>query len=654
MFLTQPSSPAPPEGKDIEKMVEEYEGASARRTLTGPVGLFVAIVAGLFALFYLYQSKFGIISPEANRGIYVGITVFLCLLLYPASKKSPRDRITVLDGILALLAVVVTVYFVINYGQMANRIGFVTTPDLIMGLIAIVLCIEATRRVTGNVLAVIAVIFVIYALFGPYFPGILSHKGFTLHRVAGFLFSSLYGIFGGVAAIFANFVFMFMLFGTFLEFSGAGKFFIDFPYSLLGRARGGPAKVAIVASGLMGSINGSAAANVVTTGTFTIPLMKRVGYKPHMAGAIEAVASTGGMLMPPIMGAGAFVMSEFTGISYWHIALVSFVPAVLYYMYLYLMVDYQARNLGLSGLPKSELPDPRHELKQGWYYLLPVAVVIYLLVNGYSPGATAFWGIVGCVALSWVRKDTRMGLKEIGDALVKGTVQSLTVGATVGTIGIIVGVVYLTGLALKFSSLLLALSGGILPVAILLVGVAAYVLGMGITATTSYVILAVLAVPALQELGVEVLAAHLIVYWMSLIGNINPPVCLAAFAGAAIAQADPMKTGWTAVRFGQPLYIIPFLFAYTPILFNGPTPEVIRAIAGAFLGIYMVAGFTQGYQLRKLNWVERILAGISAVLLCWPDVYTDIMGFVLMIMLLLWQMVTIRRQRAGAADIKIQ
>jgi len=637
--------------QEMEKMIEQYEGTSEKRNMKGPLGKFIAAVAALFTLFFMYQGSVGVIAPEINRGVYVGITIFLSVLLFPASKKSPGNRITVLDAILAIAALVTTGYFMFMYPQMANRIGFVTDLDMVMSVIAIILSLECVRRVTGNALCIIAAVFLLYAYFGNYFPGMLSHKGFSIARISSFSYASLYGIYGSVAAIFASFVFLFITFGTFLEASGAGKFFIDFPYSFLGRARGGPAKVAVLASGFMGSINGSATANVVTTGTFTIPLMKKVGYHPHMAGAIETVASTGGMLMPPIMGAGAFIMAEFTGIPYWDIVKACFIPAILYYFYLYLMVDFQAHNLGLKGLPKEELPDPWQILKKGWYYTIPIIVIVYMLVAGYSPPMAAVIASVLAMMLSWIDKDTRMSAQDIYNTLVKSAVTSITVGATVGAIGLIIGVVYLTGLGLKFSDLLLSLSGGYIFMAIILIAISAYMLGMGITATTSYVILAVLAAPALQEMGVPLLHSHLIIFWASLIANVNPPVCLAAFAAAAIAKAPPMKTGWTSLIFAQPLYIMPLVFAYAPaILLVGETSEIVRTVISVTVGVIMAACFFQSWLLRRLMLIERVWVAVAAVLTIHPGEYSDYIGIAMAIAILIFQFLT-RKKKVVSKEI---
>ncbi|AGK99688.1 TRAP transporter, 4TM/12TM fusion protein [Desulfoscipio gibsoniae DSM 7213] len=627
--------------QEMEKMIEQFEGVTNKRDLKGPLGKFIALIAALFTLYFMWQGAFGVSAPEASRGIYVGISMFLCLLIYPATKKSPGHKISVMDGILGALVIMVMLYFIIMYPQMSYRAGFVTTPDLIMGIIAIVLALETVRRVTGKVLFLVTVCFLAYGYLGPYFPGILSHKGFSISRMAGFMYSSLYGMFGSVASIFSSFVFLFITFGTFLEASGAGRFFIDLPYALLGRARGGPAKVAVLASGFMGSINGSATANVVTTGTFTIPLMMKVGYKPHMSGAIEAVASTGGMIMPPIMGAGAFIMAEFTGIPYWDIVVVSIIPAALYYFYLYLMVDFQAQNLGLKGLPKEELPDPKKIFKEGWYYIVPIGVIIYMLVAGYSPPMAAVIGCVLTVACSYLNKNTRMSPKDIYNALTKAAISSLIVGSTVAAIGIIIGVVYLTGLGLKFTDIILSLSGGFLPLAIVFVGIASYALGMGVTATTSYIILGVLAAPALQELGVGLLAAHLIVFWVTQIANINPPVCLAAFAAAAIAKAEPMKTGITALIFAQPLYIMPFIFAYVPaMLLEGEIGVIIRAVLSVTIGFYFAASFFQAWMVRKVRFIERLLIAGIAVMLLLAHPTTDYIGFIAAIVMFVFLFIT--------------
>ncbi len=371
-----------------------------------------------------------------------------------------------------------------------------------------------------------------------------------------------------MANVLATYVILFIFFGAFLHKSGAGKFFIDFPMALAGKSAGGPAKVAVIASAIFGSVSGSAIANTVSTGAFTIPLMKRAGFKPHVAGAIEPAASIGGMFMPPIMGAGGFLMAELTETPYSHIMLIAIAPALLYFFSVFCMIHFEAKKNNIKGLAQTE-----HwwvVLKREWYYSLPLVVITVLMIMGRSPGYAAFWATLSCIGISWFNKETRMGPKEIWEATLTGANNTLIIGATLGVIGIIVGTISLTGIGLKFSDIIISLAGGNLFAAIMLVALASLVLGMGVPVTAAYLITAVLAVPPLQEMGVVLIAAHMIVYWFSQDSNITPPVCVAAYAGAAIAGSDPWKTGWTSFKFAKLLYVMPVLFAFTPaILFEG-------------------------------------------------------------------------------------
>jgi len=616
------------------------------RNLTGWQGIIVTVVAALFTLTYLYIARFGVPNPQLNRGLYIGFTFVLVIILYPATKKSPQHRLTVVDFLLLAAAIAVIAYFVIEYPKMTFRAGEVTTTDMVFSIIALVVTLEVTRRTLGNTLPIIAIVFLIYAYFGPYMPAIIDHRGFSIERITTYQFTTLYGIFGVVSSIFAKFVFLFIIFGTFLDKLGAAKFFIDVPYALTGRTRGGPAKTAVFVSGLMGSVSGSAVANVITTGTFTIPLMKKTGYESHVAGGVETAASSGGQMVPPIMGAGAFLIAEFAGVPYWHIVKISVIPAILYFASVLWLVDLEAAKKGLKGLPKQELPNVKKVLKEGWFFVLPLVAIIGLLMLGYSPAQSGFWAIVSTVAVGMLNKSTRIGLREFVDLLKEAAVKSLTIGASAGTIGIIIGVVYLTGLGLKFSDLVVSLSGGILPFAIILVGMASYVLGMGLTVTSSYIILAILAVPALTKLGVPLLAAHLIVFWFSQDANITPPVCLAAFAAAGIAGSDPMKTGWAAFKFGKGLYLMPFLFAYTPILLNGPVWEIVITLISVSLGIIAAGPALQGYFIKKTSLPERIILGLAAFLLFHPGLTTDSIGLIILLAVVAKQVVANNRATA--------
>ncbi len=616
----------------------ENQSKSKIRNLKGSWALLIGILAAAFTLYYLYTAKFGIHSPQASRGFYVGLTYILVLLLYPASKKAPRDRIPWYDLLLALLAALVTGYFVVEWPQIVQRIGVPSSSDLVLGAVAVLLTLEVSRRAMGNVMTFLGVMFVLYAFLGPYLPGILAHKGYTLKRFLSFQYTSFNGIYGVVSQIFATYVFLFLIFGTFLEKSGAARFFIEFPYAFAGRLRGGPAKLAVLASGVMGSISGSAVANVLTTGTFTIPLMKRIGYRPHVAAAIETAASTGGQIMPPLMGAGAFLIAEFTGRTYWDVVVVSFIPALLYYFSVYMMVDLEAAKEGLKGLSKEELPDPWQILRRGWFYFLPVVLIIGLLMTGYTPAVAGFWGTMATIFLGLVNPYHRFGLKEIWKGCSEAAIRSLPVGATVGIIGIIIGVTQLTGLGLKFSDIVVSLSGGILLLALILITLASYVLGMGLTVTSSYIILAILAAPALKELGVPLLAAHLIIFWVSQDANLTPPVCLAAFAAASVAKSEPMKTGWTAWMFGRGLYIPPLLMAYSPaFLLNGTPAEFLVVTASAALGIVAFSSGFVNYLHRRMAVWERVLVFLAGGLLVVPGIETDLLGAALFLALWTFQ-----------------
>jgi TRAP transporter 4TM/12TM fusion protein len=413
-----------------------------------------------------------------------------------------------------------------------------------------------------------------------------------------------------MANVLATYVILFIFFGAFLHKSGAGRFFIDLPLALAGRTTGGPAKVAVIASALFGSVSGSAIANTVSTGAFTIPLMKRAGFRPHVAGAIEPAASIGGMFLPPIMGAGGFLMAELTGLPYAYIMIISVGPALIYFFSVFCMIHFEAKKLKIVGIQDEEFPHWKKVLAGGWYFSLPLVIITILMLIGRSPGFAAFWATISCVVISWVNKETRMGLKEIWQAIQTGARNTLLIGATVGVIGVIVGVISLTGMGLKFSDLIIALAGNSLLLAIILIALASLVLGMGVPVTASYLIVAVLAVPALGAFGVAAVVAHQIVYWLSQDSNITPPVCVAAYAGAAIAGSDPWKTGWTAFKYAKMLYVMPLLFAFTPsILFQGKIVEVkMPAIEAPFASVLQV-NVKEGQEYRAGEIVALVRIG---------------------------------------------
>ncbi|MGI6066203.1 MAG: TRAP transporter permease, partial [Bacillota bacterium] len=505
-----------------------------------------------------------------------------------------------------------------------------TNFDFIFGTLAVLLIIEGTRRSLGWALPAVALVFLAYAFAGPYLPGILTHRGYPIEMVLDELYLTTEGIFGVAASASATFVFMFILFGAFLENTRIGQFFISLAFAITGGMKGGPAKTAVVASGLMGMVSGSGIGNVATTGTFTIPLMKKMGFQPHIAGAIEAAASTGGQIMPPIMGAAAFIMTEFTGTSYFEIIKLAFIPGLLYFFMVIMQVHFRAHKRNVRVIPKEELPSIRGILKDGWYLFIPILVLIVLLVKQYTPLFAATCAIFAAIIVSLFDKKDRMTLAKLFEALTQGAKAAAPIAMACACAGIVVGVLTLTGLGMKFSSLIVSGAGGNLFIGMVLVGITAFILGMGLPVVAAYVVLAVLGAPALCELGVPILAAHLIVMWFTQTSNITPPVCLAAFTAAGIAGSDPMRTGFASIRFGIGLFAIPFLFAYSPILTGfGFNFGFLQTVITATIGIVVVSAAIEGYLRRPMGIIERIILGVAGIMLVWPDFIVSIIGLVI-------------------------
>lgn len=581
-----------------------------------------ALAVGL-SLFQLYTAGFGVFTALVQRSVHLGAILTLTFLLYPSWKGARKDRLfswLLLDLVLVGATLACCLYVILDLDAIVDRQGNWLFSDVVVSAVGILLVLEACRRVIGPFMAVICGCFLLYAFLGPYMPDLVAHKGYGVERVATTLFLTTEGIFGVPLYVAATFVFVFVLFGAFLEVSGGGRFFIDLAYALTGRFAGGPAKASVVASGFMGSVSGSAVANVVATGTFTIPMMKKVGYRPHVAGAIEAAASTGGQLMPPIMGAGAFLMAEFTNTSYLTIIKVAIVPAVLYYLTLLVFVHLEARKQGMRGLPPDKLPRARAVLKDGLHFILPVAALITALMLHVSPMMAGFVAVVSTYAASLLRKGSRMGLGKVLRALELGGRNAIMVSVACAAAGIIVGVVGLTGQGLNFSSMVLELSMNVKVIAILLIGLASLVLGMGLPVTASYIVLATLAGPALLDLGVPLMVTHMIVFWYSQDANVTPPVSLASFAGAGIAGANPMRTAFTSWKLSKGLYILPIVMAYRPLLLNGTPVDVVVTIVSCALGLVAFAAALDRFLLRHLSWTETACLVVAAACLFWPAI----------------------------------
>ena len=547
-------------------------------------------------LFYSYAAVIQPAATQYHRGIYVIVTYVLVFMLY----RSKSSLMRVVDYVLMLLSIVSIGYWIFNFEVINYRTGAETQLDMVMAVIGVLIGIELARRVVGTVFVILGSLLLLYGVFGDYMPELISHAGDTFPELCVSIFYKSDGIFGIMANVLATYVLLFVIFGAFLEKCGAEKFFIDFPLAAVGHKTGGPGKVAVIASGLFGSISGSAIANVVSTGAFTIPMMKKAGFKPHVAGGIEPAASIGGMFMPPIMGAGGFIMAELTGLPYSEIMLVAIFPALMYFYSVYLMVHFYAKKNNIVG-EKSE-HNAMYILKNEWFYALPLIVITVFMLTGYSPAYSAILGIVACLVISWFRKETRIGVKEFIEASRAGAESSLKIGAVVGVIGIIIGVLTYSGLMLTIADIVIELAAGRLFLTIILIALVSLVLGMGVPVTAAYLITAVVAVPALTHLGVNELAAHMVVYWLSQDSNITPPVCIAAFAGATIAKANMWRTAFSAFKFAKFLYLGAFLFGYVPgFTLDGSTMDIVKTFVLIIIGTYGYTWILSGIWMKHFK-----------------------------------------------------
>ncbi len=547
-------------------------------------------------VFYSWAAVIQPMATQYHRGVYVIITYVLVFLLYKAKTKIGR----VIDYLLILLSAISIGYWMFMFEVINYRTGAETQIDMVFAIIGVIIGIELARRVVGSVFVILGTVMLLYGVFGHMAPDLVSHAGAPFTELCVSIFYKSDGVFGIMANVLATYVILFVLFGSFLEKCGAQKFFIDWPLAAVGHKIGGPGKVSVIASGLFGSISGSAIANTVSTGMFTIPMMKKAGFRPHIAGAIEPAASIGGMFMPPIMGAGGFIMAELTGVPYSTIMLVAIFPAFMYFFSVFCMVHYEAKMYNIVG-EKSEF-SPMEIFKKQWFYMVPLIVITIFMLYGFSPGYSAILGLVSCIAVSYVRKDTRIGPKRFIEASRAGTENSLKIGATVGVIGIIIGVLTFSGLVLTFADIMIELAGGSLLLTILLIALASLVLGMGVPVTAAYLITAVVAVPALTHLGVNQIAAHMIVYWLSQDSNITPPVCIAAFAGATIAKANMWRTAFSAFKFAKFLYLGPILFGYVPgFSLDGSRMDIVKAFIAIFFATWAYSWFLSGIWVKTLK-----------------------------------------------------
>lgn len=602
------------------------------RTYTGKTNTVITVLMILWVAFQLWFSTFGIMPSVDLRASHCLFLLIFAFLLCPSCKEQEMtlSRPRIFDIILIALAFLAFGCLIINYTKVARDGGRIDTFQMCIAVVGILVVFEAGRRTSRN-LTILALIFLAYNFFGRYVPGQLGHNGFTLKRILITQFWGTQGILGTGAGVFASYIFLFVVFGAFLKHSGFSAFINDLSLSVVGKSPGGPAKVAVIASAMLGMMNGSAVANVATTGTITIPLMKRSGYKNEFSAAVEATASTGGQFCPPIMGAAGFIMAEFLGVNYTTVIAAALVPALLYYLGLLMSVHFEAKRLGLTGIPAENIPDAKEVFRKGWHLLIPLVVLIAVMILGRSPIFAATLAIPVTVASSWLKKDTRMTWDKIVSACVEGARGAVTVGISCLLIGVIIGTVTLTSLGLNLGYLILnGFTGTNLYLVGLLVMVISVILGMGVPGVAAYVIVQAVAVPVLLKAGAVPLAAHMFCLVYACLSNITPPVAISCYVAAGIAEADQTKTGLIAIRLALTGFIIPLFFLANPVLLplagDFTAISTIIAASTAAAGTIMLSGGLEGWFITRQHWIERILFIASGLLLLYPGTVTDIIG----------------------------
>lgn len=625
---------------DAEQILEKYDKENQFRLQIGKWAWVVTFLGVALTLFHLYTGYFGTLPSQKQGAVHLGTALGIIFLLYPAKKEWRRTQKTVpwYDVMLAITAMYVTYHKILFFDTiLQSRISGYSPLDVVISIIGIALVLEATRRTVGVPIVVVASLAILYTLFGKYIPTqILSHPGFSLDRITTNLWFRESGVFGTPIQISAKFIFLFLFFGVILVHTPIGRFFNDLAFALTGRYTGGTAKAAVVASALQGTVSGSSVGNTVASGSFTIPMMKKAGFTPEFAGATEASASTGGQIMPPMMGAAAFIMMEYLGVSYAVIMLAAVIPAILYFTGIFIGTHFEAKRLKIFGLPKSELPVLKTLLLQNGYMLIPLFVIIGTIMYGFTPQRAALFGILSAFLVSFVRKESRMSLRDIVNVLEQGARVALPVISAVATAGIIAGVVSITGLGAKFASGIIALSGGLLIFALFFTMVSCIILGMGLPTTANYVVTATIAAPVLiNEFGIAPLAAHMFVFYFGIVADITPPVCLAAYAGAGIAKGNPFKTGMTAVKLAIAAFIVPYIFIYNPILVlvDATAVKLIFAIATALIGMIGVSSAVIGYFIRSARFWERVVLFGGGLLLIIPELQTSLLGLALVLII---------------------
>lgn len=638
---------------DYQEILEKYDKESVVKTGQSQWQKhIITIVAVAYSLFHLYITFYPM-PTLLQRALHVGIGALLIFLVYPAAKKYSKRGIMWFDWILGILALITAGYLRYEYDAlMTTRGGIPNENDIIFAIITTLIVIEAARRLTGYILIIFSLLFLLYPFISSmnFMPDRLLTRYYDIGDIFGQLYLKTEGLYSSAIGASVSFIFLFILFGAFLAKSGMGKLFNDLALALAGSRQGGPAKVAVISSGFMGSINGAAVANVVSTGAFTIPLMKKIGYHPNFAGAVEASASVGGQILPPIMGASAFIMAETTGVKYSTIALAALLPALLYYISVIAQVHFRAGKRNLKGLSKDQLPQLKLVMKERGHMFIPIIALVAFLIESVPVGYAASYTILITIVVSWLRKETRMGLKEIIEALEDGAKQSLPVMAACAVVGIIIGVVNLTSFGTVMTAYIVTFGAGSLLLTLILTMLASIVLGMGLPSIPAYIITATMAAPALADFNIPLLVSHMFVFYFGIFANITPPVALASFAGAGIAGGDPMRTGWQSLKLALAGFIIPFIFVYNPNMLmidinnavitanSFPLPavtEIISVCVTSILGVIGLSAAIEGYFKHSINNIFRIILAVGSVLLISPEFISDIIGITILAIMLI-------------------
>ena len=623
-----------------------------RRVFAGKLKTMITVLTVLLACFHLYTAFFGLLPTMQQRSFHLAFILPLIFLLYPAGANSPRDTPSLLDWIFAIAVAACSFYVCAFYEDIANRAGMFEDYELYLAAAFVFLVFEAARRVLGYILPAFCAFFLFFAYFGPSMPGPFVHAGLSIPRILEELYLTTDGLFGLVTGVSATYIFMFILFGSFLSSTGTANFFNDFSMSLTGHLKGGPAKIAVLSSALMGTISGSTSANVATTGSFTIPLMKKVGYQPHFAGAVEAAASTGGQIMPPVLGSAAFIIADTVGTPYINVVLASIVPALLYFFGIWCSLSVEASRVGLQGLPKDTLPKIKHVVFKTGYKAIPLFAIVVLLCMGRNPLFAACVGIMCCVVLSFVDKTDRLSWKSLVATLEDGSKQALSVAIACTIVGVVIGMMGATGIALRIGDAILSYTQGMMVPTMVVTMIICLLLGMGMPTTASYVMASAVGVPAMIILGCNPLDAHFFVFFYAVLSSVTPPVCVGAYTAAGIAGANPNQTAFTAVRLSLSGFIIPFVFILSPeLLLTNVTnwPMFAITLISAMIGIATLSIGLEGFLYVPLRMYERAIALGGALCMIIPGVYTDFIGLGLLAAIVF---LTRLRRKSGPVEMK--